>query len=190
MSAFNICAFGNSLTAGFGLPEEASLPRQLHARLEADGICAVIANHGLSGDTTAGGLGRILSALLPGPDLVLLELGINDILMGIPPKRIKANLEQLIQACLQTKAGVLLAGFTAVSDIPPADAEEFNTLYPELARTYDLTLFPDFLGRVAGNPELTLPDGLHPNPRGIAWIVNRLAPAVHSALEALGGENT
>ncbi|WP_034621406.1 arylesterase [Desulfovermiculus halophilus] len=189
MSAFDICAFGNSLTAGFGLPEQASLPRQLHARLEADGIATVIANHGISGDTTAGGLGRIQSALRPGPDLVILELGINDILMGIPPKRIRANLEQLIQACLQAKARVLLAGFTAVLDVPPAAGEEFNALYPELARTYDLTLFPDFLGRVAGDPELTLPDGLHPNARGIAWIVNRLAPVVRAVLEAMGGKN-
>jgi acyl-CoA thioesterase-1 len=113
-----ICAFGNSLTAGFGLPAQASLPRQLHARLEAEGFAPVISNHGLSGDTSAGGLHRIRAALRPGPDLVILELSINDILLGVNPDRIKANLEQLIQACMHAGSRILLAGFTAVPGIP------------------------------------------------------------------------
>jgi len=180
-----ICAFGNSLTAGFGLPEQASLPRQLHARLEADGFAPVISNHGLSGDTSAGALHRIQAALRPGPDVVILELGINDILMGINPDRIKANLEQSLQACMHAGSRILLAGFTAVPGIPSPDAEKFNALYPELAQTYDVPLFPDFLGQVVGNQDLTLADGLHPNPKGIAFIANRLAPMVEEILEAL-----
>ena len=185
MSTISLCAFGNSLTAGFGLPLASSMPRQLLHRLEADGYRVKIANHGLSGDTTAGGLTRIQAALGSRPDLVLLELGINDILMGVPVSRIKGNLERLIQACLQARARVLLAGFTAVPGVPQAEAERFNALYPDLARTYHLPLFPDFLDRIVGNPNLTLPDGLHPNVQGVASIVHRLAPAVEAVLESL-----
>jgi acyl-CoA thioesterase-1 len=185
MSTTAICAFGNSLTAGLGLPEQACLPRQLHSRMQADGFAPVIANHGLSGDTTAGGLDRIQAALRPRPELVILELGINDILMGISPSRIKANLKQLIQACMQAEARILLAGFTAIPGIPSPDAEQFNALYPELALTYDLPLFPDFLRHVVGNKDLTLTDGLHPNTKGIAFIVNRLAPIVEDIVKSL-----
>lgn len=185
MASIDICAFGNSLTAGFGLPEQASMPRQLLDRLQGEGYQVEIANHGLSGDTTAGGLTRIRQALAPGPDLVILELGINDILIGVPPYRIKANLDHLIQACLQARSGVLLAGFTAVPGIPRAEAEEFNSLYPDLAQTYELTLFGDFLDQVEGNPELTLPDGLHPNAQGIAHIVSRLTPVVKKLLDSM-----
>ena len=161
------------------------MPRQLLDRLQGAGYQVEIANHGLSGDTTAGGLTRIRQALAPGPDLVILELGINDILIGVPPYRIKANLDHLIQACLQARSGVLLAGFTAVPGIPRAEAEEFNSLYPDLAQTYELTLFGDFLDQVEGNPELTLPDGLHPNAQGIAHIVSRLTPVVKKLLDSM-----
>ncbi|MDZ7759735.1 MAG: arylesterase [Desulfovermiculus sp.] len=185
MSTITLCAFGNSLTAGFGLPEAASMPRQLLQNLEADGYRVKIANHGLSGDTTAGGLTRIQTALRPRPDLVILELGINDILMGLPAHRIKRNLERLIQACLHARAQVLLAGFTAVPGIPQEEAEQFNALYPDLAQSYNLHLFPDFLEGVVGNPDLTLPDGLHPNVQGIASIVNRLTPLLERLLEIM-----
>lgn len=185
MATIDICAFGDSLTAGFGLPEQANMPRQLLDRLQGAGYQVDIANHGLSGDTTSGGLTRIRQALAPGPDMVILELGINDILMGVPAYRIKANLDQLIQACLQARSRVLLAGFTAVQGIPRAEAEAFNNLYPDLAQTYALTLFPDFLDQVVGNPELTLPDGLHPNARGITHIVSRLAPVVEKLLDTV-----
>lgn len=178
----DICAFGDSLTAGFGVPAEACLPRQLSDRLQTEGCRVRIANHGISGDTTSGGLRRIQAALHRPPDMVILELGINDILMGISPQRIKTNLEHLILACRQARATVLLAGFTAVPGIPEPEAEEFNSLYPDLAQAYSLTLFPDFLDQVAGNPDLTLPDGLHPNARGITFIVNRLAPVVKGLL--------
>lgn len=188
MSTISICAFGNSLTAGFGLPEQASLPNQLLDRLLAKRYNIAIANYGISGDTTAGGLHRIQSALRSRPELVLLELGINDILMGLPPHRIKANLDLLIQSCLQVESRILLAGFTAVPGIPTSKAEEFNALYPDLAQTYGLTLFPDFLDRVAGDPNRNLPDGLHPNAQGIAFIVNRLAPILENLLETMRGE--
>lgn len=178
----DICAFGNSLTAGFGVPAEASLPRQLSDQLQTYGCLVSISNHGISGDTTSGGLRRIQSALSHRPDMVILELGINDILMGISPQRIKANLEHLILACRQAGASVLLAGFTAVSGIPEPEAAEFNSLYPDLAQAYSLTLFPDFLGGVAGNPKFTLPDRLHPNAHGITFIVNRLVPVVKDLL--------
>lgn len=187
----NLCAFGNSLTAGFGLSAQDSLPRQLLRRLRDDGYRVEIQSHGLSGDTTSGGLNRIQAALRHQPDLVILELGINDFLMGFPAQKIKRNLDLLIQACLQAGAMVLLAGFKAPPGFSGPQADAFNALYPDLARAYNLTLFPDFLDQVVGYPELTLPDGLHPNAQGIAFIVNRLAPVVEKLLEALySGVNT
>ena len=187
----NLCAFGNSLTAGFGLSAQDSLPGQLLHRLETDGYGVKIQSHGLSGDTTSGGLNRIQAALRHQPDLVILELGINDFLMGVPAHEIKRNLERLIQACLQTGALVLLAGFQAPPGFSGFQADAFNALYPDLAQAYTLTLFPDFLHQVVDNPDLTLPDGLHPNAQGIAFIVNRLAPVVEKLLEAIySGENT
>lgn len=191
MPAVNLCAFGNSLTAGFGLSAQDSLPGQLLPRLRDDGYRVEIQSHGLSGDTTSGGLNRIQAALRHQPDLVILELGINDFLTGVPAHEIKRNLERLIQACLQVRALVLLAGFKAPPGFTGFQAGAFNALYPDLAQAYTLTLFPDFLHQVVDNPELTLPDGLHPNAQGIAFIVNRLAPVVEKLLEAMcRGENT
>ena len=178
MSAPNICAFGDSLTAGFGLLQTESLPGQLQNRLQARGYRVRIHNHGISGETTGDGLLRIHQALRPRPDLVLLELGINDFLLGIPAGTIKTNLDQLIRACLLTGATVLLAGFTAVPGMDPEESRAFNALYPDLAQGHDLTLFPDFLGPLLGDPDLTLPDGLHPNAQGIANVVDRLEPVL------------
>jgi acyl-CoA thioesterase-1 len=186
----DICAFGNSLTAGFGVPAEACLPRQLSDQLHTEGFSVTISNHGISGDTTSGGLRRIQTALGHRPDMVILELGINDILMGISSQRIKANLEHMILACRQARATILLAGFTAVPGIPAPEADEFNSLYPDLAQAYDLSLFPDFLDHVVGNPDFTLPDGLHPNARGITFIVNRLAPVVIDLLKSISARDS
>jgi acyl-CoA thioesterase-1 len=178
-----ILAFGDSLTAGFGLPPEHSFPVQLEKRLRADGIDAQVVNAGGSGDTTSGGLTRLDWSLADKPDLVILELGANDMLRGIDPATVRANLDAMIGKIRASGAKLLLAGMQASPNWGEKYKREFDLIYPELARRHGVALYPFFLDGVVMNPELNQPDGLHPNRRGVASIVERIAPRV---VELLG----
>ncbi len=171
-----ILAFGDSLTAGFGLPAEASFPSRLGARLKAEGIDAHIVNAGVSGDTTAGGLARLDWALADKPDIVILELGANDALRGIDPKIVRANLDAMINKIQASGAKLLILGMRAPPNWGEDYQRDFDTLYPELARAHRVTLYPFFLEGVAMDPKLNQPDGLHPNEQGVAALVDRIAP--------------
>lgn len=177
-----VVAFGDSITAGFGLPPEASLPARLQAKLHDDGIAAKIVNQGVSGDTTAGGVARLDWMLADKPDLVILELGANDALRGIDPSVVRANLDKMIERIQASGAKLLLLGMRA----PPNWGEDyqraFARIYPELAHAHDVPLVPFFLEGVAMNPDLNQPDGLHPNERGVAVIVDQIAPLVAKLL--------
>jgi acyl-CoA thioesterase-1 len=177
-----ILAFGDSLTAGFGLPSDKGFPAQLEARLRADGIDAHVVNAGVSGDTTAGGLARLNWSLADKPDLVILELGANDMLRGIEPDVVRANLEKMIDKIRASGARLLLAGMEASPNWGESYKKAFDRLYPELARAQDVALYPFFLEGVAMKPDLNQPDGLHPNARGVAVIVERIAPDVAALL--------
>jgi acyl-CoA thioesterase-1 len=174
-----ILDFGDSLTAGFGLPAGQAFPVQLQMWLHERGIEVRVVNAGVSGDTTAGGLARLDWALADKPDLVILALGANDALRGIEPSTVRDNLDQMIR---KIEAGgstkVLLLGMQA----PPNWGEEykraFDRIFPELARRYHLPLYPFFLEGVAMKPELNQADGLHPNERGVAVLVEQIAPVV------------
>lgn len=173
-----ILAFGDSLTAGMGLPATAAFPTQLEARLNGQGLSTRVINAGVSGDTTAGGLARIDRALATKPDIVLLELGANDALRGIQPATVRANLDRMITKIQQSGAKLILAGMLA----PPNWGEEyrhaFDRIYPELARAHGVPLYPFFLEGVAMDSRLNQPDGLHPNERGVAVLIDRIAPIV------------
>jgi acyl-CoA thioesterase I len=173
-----ILAFGDSLTAGLGLSVEASFPARLEAWLKAHGIGAHVVNAGVSGDTTTDGLARLDWALAEKPDIVILELGANDALRGIDPKIVRANLDAMIAKIAASGAKLLLIGMRA----PPnwgADYErDFDRVYPELAQAHRVTLYPFFLEGVAMDPKLNQPDGLHPNAKGVAALVERIAPYV------------
>jgi acyl-CoA thioesterase-1 len=173
-----ILAFGDSLTAGYGLPERDSFPAQLEARLRQEGIRAKVENGGNSGDTTADGLGRTDWELAQKPDLVILELGANDALRGIPPKLVRANLDRIVEKIKASGAKLLLAGMLAPPNWGKAYDRQFDAIYPDLARRYHILLYPFFLDGVAMRNNLTQPDGLHPNKRGVAIIVDRIAPYV------------
>jgi len=173
-----ILAFGDSLTAGFGLPADAAFPSRLEARLRADGTLARVVNAGNSGDTTAAGLARLDWSLAGKPDLVILELGANDALRGIDPKIVRANLDMIITKIRASGANVLLAGMRSPANWGEEYQEEFESIYPELARAHGVTLYPFFLEGVAMDPKLNQPDGLHPNERGVAAVVDRIAPYV------------
>jgi acyl-CoA thioesterase I len=177
-----ILVFGDSLAAGFGLPPEASFPARLEARLAADGIRARVVNAGVSGDTTAGGLKRLDWALAEKPDLVILELGANDALRGIDPETVRANLDAMIRKIAASGAKLLLAGMLAPPNWGEAYKKRFDALYPELAKAHGVALYPFFLDGVAMEPTLNQPDGLHPNARGVAALVDRIAPHVAKLL--------
>ena len=181
-----ILAFGDSLTAGFGLPRDQSFPAQLERRLRADGIDVRVINGGQSGDTTAGGRARLDWSLADKPDLVILELGANDMLRGINPATVRANLNAMIEKIKASGAKLLLAGMRATPNWGEKYQKDFDRIYPELARTHDVALYPFFLDGVAMDPELNQPDGLHPNERGVAMIVERVAPRV---ADLLGGRS-
>lgn len=173
-----IVAFGDSLTAGFGLAPAASFPARLEARLKAEGIKAHVVNAGVSGDTTADGRARLDWVLADKPDLVILELGANDMLRGIDPKTVRANLDVIIAKIKASGAKVLLTGMRAVPNWGERYQHDFDAIYGELARARGVALYPFFLEGVAMDPALNQPDGLHPNARGVAALVNRIAPYV------------
>jgi acyl-CoA thioesterase-1 len=174
--------FGDSLTAGYGLPTRETFPAQLEAWLHGKGITARVINAGVSGDTTADGLARLDWALAEKPDLVILALGANDALRGIDPKAVRDNLDKMVRKVEASGAKLLLLGMLA----PPNWGEEydraFDDIFPELARRHDVPLYPFMLEGVAMKPELNQPDGLHPNARGVGVLVERIGPLVESLL--------
>jgi len=173
-----ILDFGDSLTAGYGLAPDQAFPPRLQAALQRRGIETRVVNAGVSGDTTAGGLARLDWALADKPDLVILALGANDALRGIDPAAVRGNLDKMIRRIETTGAKVLLVGMLAPPNWGEEYKTEFDRIFPDLARTYGVPLYPFFLEGVAMKPELNQPDGLHPNERGVAVLVDRIAPFV------------
>ena len=161
-----IVAFGDSLTAGFGVAAEQAYPARLQRRLEEQGLRYRVINAGVSGDTTAGGLRRVDWVLKSRPHFVILELGANDGLRGLNIEQTKANLEGIIQRCQEAGVTVILAGMK----LPPNYGREytngFEAIYPALAKQYRLTLIPFFLDGVAGSASHNQPDGIHPTSEG------------------------
>jgi acyl-CoA thioesterase I len=137
-----------------------------------------VINAGYSGDTTTDGLARLDWSLADKPDIVILELGANDALRGIEPKIVRANLDAMITKIQASGAKLLLMGMRAPSNWGEEYRHEFDRVYPELAQAHGVTLYPFFLEGVAMDPQLNQPDGLHPNERGVAALVERIAPYV------------
>lgn len=183
---FTVLAFGDSLTAGYGLPRGQSLPDQLQAALRARGLDIQMINAGVSGDTTSGGLSRLDWALEGVQDaridLVILALGANDALRGIAPDLTRSNIAAMIERLQARGIPVLLAGMVAPPNMGPEYAAAFNPIYSDLAARYDVPLYPFLLDGVAAEPTLNQDDGMHPNEKGVAVIVDRLAPMVADLL--------
>lgn len=185
-----ILAFGDSITAGYGLPPDEAFPVLLQAKLAAAGIPVEITNGGVSGDTTAGGLARVDWALADKPDYVLLELGANDALRGIDPKVTRDNLDKMLARITASGAKTLLIGMKAPSNWGPEYQQEFDAIYPALAAKYHVPLYPFILDGVALDASLNQPDGLHPNIRGVRVLVNRIAPYVQRLLANTGTDSS
>jgi len=177
-----VLALGDSITAGYGLPAADSLPSRLEAALREGGFAVEVINGGVSGDTTAGGLARLVWMLADRPDLVIVELGGNDGLRGLDPKESYANLDKILTKLDEAKIKVLLTGMLAPPNLGAEYDREFDAIFPELAKRHGCLLYPFILDGVAAMPELNQPDGIHPNARGVEVIVGRLAPYVERAL--------
>lgn len=182
-----IVAFGDSLTAGYGLEQGQGFPSQLEVWLQEQGVAVTVKDAGVSGDTTAGGLSRLnwVLASLQGekPDLLILELGANDGLRGVDPAVTRRNLYAMMKQLTEKDIPVLIAGMLASPSMGPEYVEAFNSIFPDLAKTYDAPLYPFFLEGVAGDPALNLGDGVHPTAEGISIIVGKIGPMVKEALE-------
>lgn len=178
-----LLALGDSLTAGYGLPEAQGFVPQLQQALRAKGYGVTIINAGVSGDTTAGGLSRLDWALADKPDAVLVELGANDMLRGLDPATSRANLDAILKRLTAARLPVLLAGMYASPSLGRAYTERFDAIYPELAKAYDVPLYPFFLDGVATDPALNQGDGIHPNAAGVKIIVARILPHVARLLD-------
>ena len=177
-----IVAFGDSLTAGFGLPQADAFPAQLERALKGKGYAVEVINAGVSGDTTAGGLDRFDWAVPDGADAAILELGANDALRGLDPARARANLDAIVGKLKARSLDVLLAGMVAPRNWGDAYVASFDAIFPELARKHDALLYPFFLEGVALQREFDLGDGLHPNSKGVAEIVKRILPQVEALI--------
>ncbi len=179
-----VVAFGDSLTAGYGLAPEDVFSVRLQQALRTRGIGAQVINAGLSGDTTAGGLARIEWSLGNKPDLVILQLGGNDALRGMEPAVTRANLDAILGKITARGIPVVLAGMYAPPNMGDAYAREFNAIYPDLAKAYKIPLYPFFLEGVAAKQDLNQNDGIHPNRRGVEVIVAHFAPLLAEILSA------
>jgi acyl-CoA thioesterase-1 len=168
---------GDSLTAGYGLQPDDALPEQIEAIWRAKGVNAVAVNSGVSGDTTANGLARFdWSVAAAEPDLLVVALGANDFLMGVPPDIARANLSAILQRARTAGIPTVLVGLTPRGALEPGSREAaFDSIYPELAAEYGVPYFPSLLGRIESDPSLLQPDGLHPTKEGVAVISSPLA---------------
>ena len=177
-----IVAFGDSLTAGLGVPAEESYPARLGARLRAEGYPYRVVNAGVSGDTTAGGLRRVDWALRLRPDIVIVELGANDTLRGQDLSAVRANLDQIVARLQSAGARVLIAGMRLPVNYGDRYGAEFQRLYETVAKQRGAAVMPFFLEGVAGDPRLNQLDGIHPTGEGYRLIVDRLWPHLRPLL--------
>jgi len=184
--AINLVGFGDSLMAGYQLAPSESYTAQLEAALKAKGLNVTITNAGVSGDTTSGGLSRIDWSVPDGTSGVILELGANDALRGIAPEQSEKNLDAMLTRLKERGIKVLLAGILAPPNMGGDYAEKFNPIYKRLAEKHAVPLYPFFLDGVTTVPGMQLKDGMHPNAKGVAVMVERTLPMVESFLGEIG----
>ncbi|MDE3120437.1 MAG: arylesterase [Paracoccaceae bacterium] len=185
-----LIAFGDSLTQGYGLPEAQGLVPQLQDWLGAHGQDVTVENAGVSGDTSAGGASRIGWTLAGGGDAIIVELGGNDLLRGIPPETTRANLDAVMKAASDKGLPILLIGLPAPANYGPDYQKQFDAIYPALAAKYQAMLIPDYFAPLRAKTDRTQamaaymqPDGIHPNAEGVKVIVASLGPKVMALLK-------
>jgi len=180
-----ILAFGDSLTAGYGLDPGLGFAPQLQAMLRRHGIAATVADGGVSGDTSAAGrarLGWTLDGLAAKPDLVIVELGANDMLRALDPAETERNLDAILGELKRRKIRTLFVGMRGAPNLDPAYVKRLEAIYPRLATRYGAAFYPFFLDGVATIPGMVQPDGMHPTFKGVQTIVLKITPSVKAAL--------
>ncbi len=178
----HVIAFGDSLTAGLGLPDADAFPSVLQRALIARNHDVEIVNAGVSGETTQDGFARLDWTIAQGTDAVVIELGANDMLRGLPPEGAKAALGEILARLKKSGIPALLTGMRASPNLGADYQRRFDAIYPDLAKDYGVALYPFFLEGVAGRAALNQPDGLHPNRTGVDKIVAGILPSVEDLL--------
>jgi len=181
---------GDSLSAGLGLSASSAFPARLQKSLEVKGIAVDMINAGVSGDTTSGGRDRLDWSVPEGTEAVILELGANDALRGIDPRVTRAALTDILTRLKARRIAVLLCGMVAPPNYGSDYSARFNAIYPELARSFGVPLYPFFLEGVATAARLNQADGLHPTAEGVDMIVKNILPTVEAFLGTISGQRS
>lgn len=177
-----IVAFGDSLTAGYQLPPEAAFPAQLEAALTARGHAVEVINAGVSGDTTSGGLSRLDWSVGEAADAVIVELGGNDALRGLPVAAARRNLDAIVGRLTERGLPVLVAGMRAPRNMGDEYVAAFDAMFAEIAERHGALLYPYFLEGIPISAETVMADGIHPTERGVALIVEGILPKVEALI--------
>jgi acyl-CoA thioesterase I len=181
---------GDSLSAGLGLPESSAFPARLQKALKAKGIEVDMTNAGVSGDTSSGGRDRLGWSVPDGTAAVIVELGANDALRGLDPKVTRSALSDILTQLKARGVAVLLCGMLAPPNYGSDYSARFNAIYPDLAKSFCVPLYPFFLEGVAGDAKLNQADGMHPTAEGVDVIVKNMLPTVQAFLGAISGQRS
>jgi acyl-CoA thioesterase-1 len=185
-----IVGFGDSLMAGYGLGPGEAFPEKLQAALNARGHNVVIQNAGVSGDTSAAGLSRLDWSVPEGTEIVILELGANDMLRGLPPEMTRRNIEQMIERLKARDVTIILAGMRAAPNLGDSYVQAFDSLYGDLAAKHGLAFYPFFLDGVVADRTYLLEDGMHPSAAGVDRMVERFLPVIEEVLRGTEAQGT
>lgn len=180
-----LVVLGDSLSAGLGLPAQDAFPAKLQKALQAKGIAVDMTNAGVSGDTSSGGRDRLDWSVPEGTEGVILELGANDAMRGIDPDLTRAALTDIVRRLNARKIAVMLCGMLAPPNFGADYGARFNSIYPDLAKQFDVPLYPFFLEGVAADAKLNQADGIHPTAAGVDIIVNDMLPTVEAFLRTI-----
>lgn len=185
-----VVVLGDSLSAGLGLSAADAFPAKLQKALKDKGIDVEIANAGVSGDTASGGRDRLDWSVPQGTEAVIVELGANDALRGTDPAITRSALSDIVKGLKARGVAVLLLGMLAPPNYGSDYAARFNTIYPDLSKSFGVPLYPFFLDGVAADPKLNQADGIHPTAEGVDIIVKRILPTVEAFLGTIRGQRS
>jgi acyl-CoA thioesterase-1 len=188
--SIKMVVLGDSLSAGLGLPASAAFPARLQKSLKLNGIDVDMINAGVSGDTSSGGRDRLDWSVPEGTEAVILELGANDALRGIDPKLTRMALTDILTRLKARGIAVMLCGMKAPPNYGADYSARFNAIYPDLAKSFAVPLYPFFLEGVAADARLNQADGLHPTAEGVDVIVKNILPSVEAFLGAISGQRS
>ena len=184
-----VLALGDSLTAGYGLAQPDSFPSQLERILKKEGVAVKIINAGVSGDTSAGGLARLEWSLVAKPHAVVLALGANDGLRGLNPKTTFENLDAIVSSLRKKGIAVLLVGMKAPPNLGKSYGTEYDAIFPTIAKSHQIELYPFFLKGVVTNQEFNQKDGIHPNEAGVGVIARNILPYIQRMISRVRKAN-